>query len=262
MTLLHADNGAPKAHTMWHKAWLEPRSEHKNTCVHARTEARVEEERREEERRGKKINTYRENWWIEESGGWRNVWKVKGRREDRPRRPEKREASVKRETFTGWRKKECFARSCERALRARLSMLHVYVCMCREKKAAEERKRASGWWRCRKRSSTLAKQKGTKLISEALTNYFLRKGVGYLQLSPIRHDPFRVLPSSLFWLKVLQPSRTPHGSLSDPPLGETRRTSTSNGTLTKKNLNDDTRCLPSIICLLRSIINAFKWMCL
>lgn len=26
-------------------------------------------------------------------------------------------------------------------------------------------------------------QKGTKLISEALTNYFLRKGVGYLQLS-------------------------------------------------------------------------------
>lgn len=26
-------------------------------------------------------------------------------------------------------------------------------------------------------------KKGTKLISEALTNYFLRKGVGYLQLS-------------------------------------------------------------------------------
>lgn len=53
-----------------------------------------------------------------------------------------------------------------------------YVCIGAYRKTEERRKKNS-----RKRSGALAEQKGTKLISEALTNYFLRKGVGYLQLS-------------------------------------------------------------------------------
>jgi len=52
------------------------------------------------------------------------------------------------------------------------------VCIGAYRKTEERRKKNS-----RKRSGALAEQKGTKLISEALTNYFLRKGVGYLQLS-------------------------------------------------------------------------------
>lgn len=57
-----------------------------------------------------------------------------------------------------------------------------YVCIGAYRKTEERRKKNS-----RKRSGALAEQKGTKLISEALTNYFLRKGVGYLQLST--HSP-------------------------------------------------------------------------
>lgn len=53
-----------------------------------------------------------------------------------------------------------------------------YVCIGTYRKTEERRKKNS-----RKRSGALVEQKGTKLISEALTNYFLRKGVGYLQLS-------------------------------------------------------------------------------
>lgn len=46
------------------------------------------------------------------------------------------------------------------------------------------REQEAGGERGEKRSSPRrARRKGTKLISEALTNYFLRKGVGYLQLS-------------------------------------------------------------------------------
>lgn len=60
-----------------------------------------------------------------------------------------------------------------------------YGCMGAYGKTEERRKKNS-----RKRSGALVEQKGTKLISEALTNYFLRKGVGYLQLSTRPPTPF------------------------------------------------------------------------
>ena len=107
----------------------------------------------------------------------------------------------KRDFHTGRRKKVSLAGSCESAVAC---PCYVFTCARAERKGRNgregerererERERASGWLRCRKRSSTLTEQKGTKLISEALTNYFLRKGVGYLQLSPRRHDPFRAYP--------------------------------------------------------------------
>jgi len=64
-------------------------------------------------------------------------------------------------------------------------------CVGVHRKTERRRKKNS-----RKTSGALAKQKGTELISEALTNYFLRKGVGYLQLST--HPPLRPPPSAPF----------------------------------------------------------------
>lgn len=79
--------------------------------------------------------------------------------------------------------------------------LRVCMCIGAYRKTEKRRKKNS-----RKRSGALAEQKGTKLISEALTNYFLRKGVGYLQLSARspRHLPLPSPPHPLalsLWLR-------------------------------------------------------------
>lgn len=58
----------------------------------------------------------------------------------------------------------------------------------------------------------MAEQKGTKLISEALTNYFLRKGVGYLQLST--RFPAPLAPS--LYLFASEAAAPPFLSLSSP----------------------------------------------
>lgn len=84
-----------------------------------------------------------------------------------------------------------------------------YVCIGAYRKTEERRKKNS-----RKRSGALAEQKGTKLISEALTNYFLRKGVGYLQLST-RSPPPTPSPLSLCFRGPCTLPRPP--SLLRPP---------------------------------------------
>lgn len=96
----------------------------------------------------------------------------------------------KEKHFWRWEKKESFSRveegECNKSgthCCLHVNVTCVCVCVCMEREIdRREKKEASGW--CRKRSNTFSpSKKGTKLISEALTNYFLRKGVGYLQLS-------------------------------------------------------------------------------
>lgn len=86
------------------------------------------------------------------------------------------------------RKNECArgrAHSREERAEERRGRESSYGCMGAYGKTEERRKKNR-----RKRSGALVEQKGTKLISEALTNYFLRKGVGYLQLSTRPPPPF------------------------------------------------------------------------
>lgn len=88
------------------------------------------------------------------------------------------------------RKNECARGRAEKQGRARGE--NSCGCVGAYGKTEERRKKNS-----RKRSGALVEQKGTKLISEALTNYFLRKGVGYLQLSTRPPPHFPLLSISL-----------------------------------------------------------------
>jgi len=97
------------------------------------------------------------------------------------------------------------------------------VCIGAYRKTEERRKKNS-----RKRSGALAEQKETKLISEALTNYFLRKGVGYLQLST-RSPP---LTPSLYLFASEAAAPPPPSSSSLSFVNQLDRTNT----LMKKNI--------------------------
>lgn len=97
-----------------------------------------------------------------------------------------------------------------------------YVCIGAYRKTEERRKKNS-----RKRSDALAEQKGTKLISEALTNYFLRKGVGYLQLSTRRSPPL----SPSLYLFASEAANPP------PPPSFVNQLVDRANTLMKKNIN-------------------------
>lgn len=96
------------------------------------------------------------------------------------------------------------------------------MCIGAYRKTEERRKKNS-----RKRSDALAEQKGTKLISEALTNYFLRKGVGYLQLSTRRSPPL----SPSLYLFASEAANPP------PPPSFVNQLVDRANTLMKKNIN-------------------------
>lgn len=105
-----------------------------------------------------------------------------------------------------------------------------YVCIGVYRKTEGRRKKNS-----RKRSGASAEQKGTKLISEALTNYFLRKGVGYLQLST-RSLPARSPVCPSVRCSISLPLRGSRSNPLPPPSFVNQLVGWAN-TLMKKNIN-------------------------
>lgn len=157
----------------------EPRGEHKNTRVHAPGRDRTRPPR----------GTEKDEKVKESGGGGRRGgegWEREKCFEGERATGRRRRTGRKRTSERGGRRVnegKRGPRSCKgTAAPSKFMLGHGGVCTCK-KIGGKEGGRVDDEG-AEKRATRRTEQKRTKLISEALTNYFLRKGVGYLRLNP------------------------------------------------------------------------------